>query len=59
MELTSVVPSHVFSLLLWHKILAKGLWSLANETKYQKIAGTLQYCTLTRLEISYLVNQLC
>jgi len=32
---------------------------LPNPTKYRHIVGTLQYCTLTRLEISFSVNQLC
>jgi hypothetical protein len=32
---------------------------LPNPTKYKHIVGSLQYCTLTCLEISFSVNQLC
>jgi hypothetical protein len=32
---------------------------LSNPTPYRQIVGALQYCTLTRLEISFSVNQLC
>ena len=32
---------------------------LNDPTVYQHIVGSLQYCTLTRLEIAFSVNQLC
>jgi hypothetical protein len=32
---------------------------LTDPTPYRKIVGALQYCTLTRPEIAYSVNQLC
>jgi hypothetical protein len=28
-------------------------------TTYRQIVGALQYCTLTRLDIAFFVNQLC
>jgi hypothetical protein len=32
---------------------------LADPTTYRQVVGALQYCTLTRPEIAYSVNQLC
>jgi hypothetical protein len=32
---------------------------LNDPTEYWQVVGALQYCTLTRLDISYAVNQLC
>jgi hypothetical protein len=32
---------------------------LPNPTEYRQVVGALQYCTLTRPEISFSVNQLC
>ena len=32
---------------------------LANPTEYRSFVGALQYCTLTRLDISFAVNKLC
>jgi hypothetical protein len=32
---------------------------LHNPTAYRRIVGALQYCTITRPDIAYLVNQLC
>jgi hypothetical protein len=32
---------------------------LPDPTPYRQLVGALQYCTLTRLEIAYSVNQLC
>ena len=33
--------------------------SLLDPTEYCHVVGSLQYCTLSRLEISFAVNQLC
>jgi len=33
--------------------------SLADPTEYRQVVGAHQYCTLTRLDISFSVNQLC
>jgi hypothetical protein len=32
---------------------------LPNISEYRQLVGALQYCTLTRPEIAYSVNQLC
>jgi hypothetical protein len=32
---------------------------LENDSKYRHLVGVLQYCTLTRPDISFAVNQLC
>jgi hypothetical protein len=32
---------------------------LLNLTKYRHVIGVLQYCTLTRPEIAFSINQLC
>jgi hypothetical protein len=32
---------------------------LIDPTEYRSIVGELQYCTLTRPDISFLINQLC
>jgi hypothetical protein len=32
---------------------------LENPTEYRRVVGALQYCTITRPDISYSVNQLC
>ena len=32
---------------------------LSDGTEYKQIVGALQYCTLTRLDIAFSVNQLC
>jgi len=32
---------------------------LNDPTEYRQVIGALQYCTLTRPDISYAVNQLC
>jgi hypothetical protein len=32
---------------------------LADPTAYHHVVGALQYCTLTQLDIAYIVNQLC
>ena len=32
---------------------------LSNPTEYRQVVGALQYCTLTRPEIAFSVNQLC
>jgi hypothetical protein len=33
--------------------------ALIDPTKYRHVVGALQYCTLTRLDITFSVNQLC
>ena len=33
--------------------------ALIDATEYRKFVGALQYCTLTRLDIAFSVNQLC
>lgn len=32
---------------------------LHDPTEYRQVVGSLQYCTLTRPDIAYIVNQLC
>ena len=33
--------------------------TLPDATEYRQIVGALQYCTLTRPDIAFFVNQLC
>ena len=41
------------------KLSSTAVERLENPTEYRQVVGALQYCTITRPDISYSVNQLC